>query len=387
MQASQRFSYALLLVSLAATVALAGCRSESSSPSVSPAVITRDAFVGPYQTIVALELSGRMVSIPLLFTSDGVGAIEASLPVELGGMSPSPTPTPSGPTLQLVYEDRADGTMTLFGEIDGVARHPFARGAISQDGRIVAWSHVLTTDFFPPGMWIGMDTGTNTAEATLQGDYHFVAMSVDTSVPLDRGQVGRWVFDGIGGYTIEDVVTNDAGVVGPPISSPWLYTYGIPDEGLVTLAGENRIWLGSVLGDGGLGAFSDITTAPSTSLLLTLAFCLPVAPSATTSTVNGSYHFVGLSYNGATFRSHVGQLEADGLGNLTGTVIENDDGYTSPPAAVTATYTVGADGVFTLSPNPGDSFQGGVSATGDLVIMGGGTSAFVDRGIWLMFRR
>ena len=45
------------------------------------------------------------------------------------------------------------------------------------------------------------------------------------------------------------------------------------------------------------------------------------------------------------------------------------------------------NGAFTLSPHPGDSFQGGVSAPGYLVIMGGGTSAFVDRGIWPMFRR
>jgi hypothetical protein len=365
-------------------VPLAACGADSSASSgLLPEVLENPTFQGPYQTMIALQTSDRLFSVPVLLTSNGVGSIQGSSPVDLTGM----TPTPSSSTeLDLNYENRGGHEMTLFGQVDGVFRHPFAQGAVSQDARVVAWSHSLTTDIIPPGVWYGVRRESNAREATLQGDYHFVSMSVDTSLPLDRGRIGRWTFDGLGGLTVSNEITNDAGLIGIPAASPYVYSYGVPNGGLVTLTDVHRIWLGSVLGDGSLGVFTAFATGPSSGVFLSLALCLPEAPSATTATVNGTYHFIGFSFDGTDFTSNFGTVDTDGLGNLTGTVMDNKAGYTSPPMNIAATYLVGANGAFRLTTPGGDKFQGGVSASGDLVIMGGGVTAGTERGLWLLFR-
>lgn len=374
----------LLLLALLALLPLWGCGSDSSStPAVNPVVLGDDTFAGTYQSIIAIQTSDRILSLPLRLSSNGSGLVRGSAAVDLEDMTPTPS---SDRTFDLIYENDGGGQMTLFGEVDGVLRHPFAKGAVSTNGRIMAWCHTLTTDIVPPGLWIGLSEEANTREASLVGDYHFVSVSVDTTAPVDQGRVGTWTFDGQGGLLISDVVTNDAGVVGAPASSPFLYSYGVPDEGLVTLTGENRIWLGSILGAGELGVFTDLSTGPASGFLLSVALCLPVAPGANDGTVSGRYHFAGLSYDALDFTSNFGTIESDGAGNLTGTVLENEDGFTTPPQNVTATYVVGPNGAFTLTTPGGDVFEGGVSASGDIVIFGGGTTNGTERGVFLLFR-
>jgi hypothetical protein len=155
---------------------------------------------------------------------------------------------------------------------------------------------------------------------------------------------GTQVFDGVGGYS-GSYVLNSSGVISTG-SISGSYTAAVGSELTVDA------YSGAVSADG------------STILSANLQ-----AGSVVVATKQGQTNFTNADFSGIYQVTSVNvansagtlTLSADGAGSYTGNLVQNNSGEITS-SAVSGTYSVAADGAFTITPASGSPLSGGISA-------------------------
>jgi hypothetical protein len=136
---------------------------------------------------------------------------------------------------------------------------------------------------------------------------------------------------------------------------------GLDLEGGISAGNDMGLWSGNMSSGG---------TPPA------VAAALREATSAGLATFQGEYWIVCLARDPVSgdFRSFHGTASANGAGSVILTSTANTEGTITAEPPQTTTYSVAANGKFTVDAG-GDAIQGGISQDGKYAILGGGTVA------------
>jgi hypothetical protein len=234
-----------------------------------------------------------------------------------------------------------------------------------------------------PRVIAGLETWPGTASnADLTGNYHGVIFRFDGSAVSGFNTP---TFDGTGGGTVlaGGTFNTDGTISGAGLASP--VGYSVSSDGLVTLG----TGFGAVGFQGGLHPSGELAVLAGsiTSGLTGLFMFVPFATTATTATFSGEYGIVGLSYDYTNdeIRSFTGRIDSDGSGNATLVGDTSVEGTIGTFMDLSATYTVAADGTFTLTTSEG-TFSGGLSPSGDFAVLGGPGDALSNPAFYLVVR-
>jgi len=192
----------------------------------------------------------------------------------------------------------------------------------------------------------------NFSNANLNGQYAFSMSGVDLSSGAFIARVGSFAADGQGHITtgLEDLLDLGSGSPASQVTfSNGTYQIQANGRGLIVLnvTGGGSLQLSASLQSSSHGYLVQSDGLASTNGTLELQTPLQFSANA----INGKYVFdiSGLSFAGATPApiSLVGQLGADGNGNVTGGTMDVNDGAIAPtgPTALTAsTYQLDTNG-------------------------------------------
>ncbi|MDJ0522868.1 MAG: hypothetical protein QNJ90_12440 [Planctomycetota bacterium] len=237
----------------------------------------------------------------------------------------------------------------------------------------------------PPSMMIMSRRSNYAAAPNITATYRACGYSFDLGTARNTSWWGTMTFDGSGGGERE-FSRNMEGAMGITLSPPAI-SYTLTPAGNLTIDAPGMGQLtGDVYADGEFIVVGGSTTSGDDPILLAM-----VRPStaASVATLSGTYGMVGLRYDraGPAFASMTGTANADGAGNISVVVTENNEGtvVTGPPD--TATYTVEVNGRVRLDTGGGERYVGGVSPSGKYVVLAGATSPGTDPSFYVLVRR
>jgi hypothetical protein len=184
----------------------------------------------------------------------------------------------------------------------------------------------------------------------VSGPYRYTDIS---SIDANSGPV---VYDGVGGYS-GSYVLNSAGVISSgSISGSYTAAVG----GAMTVHGYSA----AVSADG-----NTILSAKDDSYAS--SFDVEIKQGQTNFTnadFSGIYRVVSVSSQQYDDSGSSLTLTADGAGNYSGTLVQDNAGVITN-GAVSGTYSVAADGALTMTPASGSPLSGGISADGKTLVL------------------
>jgi hypothetical protein len=230
------------------------------------------------------------------------------------------------------------GGNSLFGTIDATGTYHAPTSPTEFPVSVTAVSQADATKSGTAHVSITFD------QASLVGDYVFLVTVGDTnplqpSLPGFSFAAGTFHADGQGSITagIEDLNTRDGGPV-TNISFTGTYTLGATGRGTATITSTlGTTALKFVLTSSDQGQLIDFDGATAASGSVQRQDPTAIA------NVSGAYVFSLFGDNAGGPLAMIGRLISDGIGNLTGTEIVNDNG-TMSTLNISGTYTIGASG-------------------------------------------
>jgi hypothetical protein len=354
---------------------LAACGGSGGGGGTQPLVVALDdaTFQGTYFAVLKAGRNtggAEGVTSTGTFSTGGAGIASQTQVSNRNGVLSGPTTTP------YEYDVAVDGSLEL--RVIGMA---VARGGVAADGACALVASIAPGAF--PGVWAFVRRSGFHTPASLSGNYSFVLMQTASLGGSTATLTGTADFDGAGGVDLT-AQPNFMGTIRPSFTLPLTYTVlgdgtsvfdpgGLQVEGGVSADGVLAVWAG------GTDAFDPVPA---------VAVALRAATSAGPATFRGEYWIVSLARDPASgeFRSLHGTASANGAGSVTLASVANTEGVITSEPPQTTTYTVAANGKFTVDAG-GNVLQGGISQDGRYAVLGGGTVAGSEPTILLLLRK
>ncbi len=355
-------SVCLVLV-LGLTAAACGGGGGGGAPAADASLLSGDYFVCFFSGedgVTDTGFAGWGVA-----TADGAGGLAGSIMQNQATVVSVSLPLPGAYT---VAADR-ETTLTLPGP-SGYAGWTNSAGTLALSGRISAGQ--------PPASLALVKLGSGFSDASLSGDYHFAALSINASG--DAVSVwGTATFDGAGNISFS-TTSNNEGTVSTPPPSVLPGTYAVAADGQVTMSFPGGDLEGCLTPDGQLllGAGGVVNGQEPFLFLFT-----PKSGSASNATLSGTYQLVGIERESGGFTSLTGSAEANGSGSITASFTRNSDGFISISGPDVVPYSVAADGTLTVD----GALTGGVAPGGAYGLIAGPTTGTDGPRMFVLMRR
>lgn len=182
-------------------------------------------------------------------------------------------------------------------------------------------------------------------------------IGVDYGNSGDGASLGVTALDDAGGYT-STYDENDAGAISTGIVDTG--TYSVDVSGIISM---NSMMVASS-SDGEATIATDLNPGESAYLNFDVK---KGSVGFGDADLSGSYVTVTYEHSGTT--ASLLTVKADGAGNYDGSASLNDAGAISSGVAVTGSYAVAADGALSLDPTGGAPLRGGLSESGELLVL------------------
>jgi len=197
----------------------------------------------------------------------------------------------------------------------------------------------------------------------LGGDFHRVSFSGNNTTDINR--VGTSTFTA-GAYS-ETATLNTNGTISAATDSG---TYAVSSSGAFTWTDTGPFsFRGGTLFGGSFAVSSSVTAGSFPTVLVDVR---KGGGSFTNATLAGTYYVVGYGWSpggGTPFNySYTGTMNANGSGAWALNVTGNVDGTIVPGSTNSGTYSIAADGTGTFTDTSAIVAQGGVLASGDIVV-------------------
>ena len=257
--------------------------------------------------------------------------------------------------------------------------YPYATGRVSATGQ-----HAALTWLEPggiPGSLLALrrradlpGADSDYTDADLAHVYNGCGLEYIPGSDLVRGTVGRYTFNGTGGWSGTYTVNLEGDVYGSQVFGPGAYS--VNSAGGTTFIYESGFDLTGNLNENGdlLAVAGGISDGDA---LYQVVF-VRAGTGLGNASLSGTYQLAGLYYD---FRAGVqdwvavgGTLTADGAGGYTATLRNNQATSISAPYTQTGTYAVSSSGELTLTRSSGEAFGGGLARDGTFAVFGGGTT-------------
>ena len=194
---------------------------------------------------------------------------------------------------------------------------------------------------------------------------------------------GTAQLDGIGSATVP-VEYNSDGVLGGPVT--YNPTYSVQADGRLAfdLTGTGYEMEGQVMKGGDLAVINGSSAGGFSPTVIVM---IREGAGLDSSALQGTYFAVGLDLDVSTskYRSVTGTLVADGAGNGMLDVVENVEGIVSAAPEENVFYGVASDGSLTMLAG-GTSYEGGVTASGQVAVLAGGKTMGSDPRILILVK-
>jgi hypothetical protein len=357
----------------AATLVLAGCGGAFGlGPAAPGPVVNPNSFFGGdhhvhWMTVDWAAAQGRTRWGTVL--SDGAGQFTGSWTTNTDGVLTGPTPLPLiGYSVQpdLSYSWSVGATEIAHGRL--AATHDLAALALDAPGSAPSIAFASRRD----GLY---------SNASLTGTYHFGGFLYSAPGHSTATYWGTITFDGAGtAATLLQVNAGGVVIAGAP---PATYTVFADGRLVLTLGGGFPL-AGGVIRGGDFAIVSGGTSAGNNPALFVM---VRQGAAMTPANLAGTYGVVGLRYDSglAEIVGTTGLLHANGAGGLTFDVTENVGGLVTPHVMFAAPYAVLANGTLNMLVD-GQNLRGGLSASGTVGMVSGGTAAGDDRVFYLLLR-
>ncbi len=238
-------------------------------------------------------------------------------------------------------------------------------GAISDtDGDEFYWLQNGDTGGNPPALFLAVKPLLTATQSTLTGNWISVGLTQAATPYVSEGPL---TINSDGSFTATPTILTSAGAVSMPAVSGPTNSYTVTngavgigsDSGYVSANGEFMLLTSATQQAGGASA-----NYPG------LSVAIKQGTGVTIATVNGIYSVVGMGFASATTGDgDMLSLYFDGVGNFNGPVTDNQNGtYTSN--TLSGTYTVSSSGVLTLTDSNSNTYSGGVTADGNIMVLG-----------------
>lgn len=357
----------LLIAAAGLVLSSGGCGGGDGTPGPGT-----DAFVGTYHYfgLVGAETPATLLVAQWgTVTADGMGSFTLSSTDNNLGAIVGPG---SDTFLYTIGADRSIGWRD--------AGPDFLRGGISANGRLVVLGD--SADGRQPAMAVLLRREGTYSVASLNGDYHLAGWMHNVPSGENSSHFGFATFNGAGAGTY----------VGPgniegtlPAVGALAFSYTVAADGALQMDFTTWSWVGGVVAGGELVVVSGATDGGDFPVLQ--AF-VKESTAASLATISGDYFVAGMEHDFTTpgFRSSGGKATADGLGGIQLTLTQNDEGTVTTNPTAAATYDVDIDGEVTLTTGGGEDYGGGVTPSGDVVILGGPNTPGAEPGFFFLIR-
>jgi hypothetical protein len=178
--------------------------------------------------------------------------------------------------------------------------------------------------------------GAPFTNASLWGDYVFACEGASTSGSI--ASVGRFTANGLGGITSGVLDENDAGLASENVAFTGTYNISSNGRGTATLTSALGTYnFAFYMVSSGMAIFEQVDSFAVSDGTVIIQLGGPF----TTASISGNFWFALGEYGVGAI---LGQLVADGFGNLSGTEDVNDYGTLWPDVSMSGTYAVSSNG-------------------------------------------
>ncbi|MGO9016001.1 MAG: hypothetical protein ACLQF0_13610 [Dissulfurispiraceae bacterium] len=253
------------------------------------------------------------------------------------------------------YSVSANGSFTLTGTSGGVTNC-----GLSADTNTAVCASVSNKTYQSINVLVKA-ASSGLSNANLSGTYYLA--SLDESAGF-TAEFGSMTFDGKGNGTFTGTMGSSTGT-GANQTDNDTGTYAVNPNGAFTLTGTS----GSVMN---CGLSADTNTAVCSTVSATTYQNVAVMVKAgsggySNASLKGKYYMVEGDTNGG-FNSQTGNLTFDGQGNFTSVGTLNNATAANQSSTSLGTYSVNANGSFTMTPSGGSAMQCGISADTNTVV-------------------
>ena len=329
------------IASTSVTNVVVYCTYNVSDATLHDTYTTAAAFFG--NTVSGSPLPSDVLAVE---TYDGAGTISGTATVNAAGTIVTNVSLPGTYT---VTTTNAIPSLNGNGGIEGV-NGDFA----------VA---VSTTSGTPPTVGIAVLPNANAKTDSVNGTYTQVSITAKLSTGDIKASEGNITL--VNGTVTGTVTSNTAGTIttGNQVSGQFTIAGGI-----ITLPGDGA---GAFSADGDLAIVADTNSGDDPNISVQV----PQGSGVTQATFEGVYsvtQYGGLSIT-ATFGKAI-TLFAYGNGTYSIVFTKNAQGIITTNNTDSGTYTAAANGTLTLTDSEGNVYNGGISADGNLLVLGSVTS-------------
>lgn len=335
-----------------------------------------DAFVGTYYYF---GLGGTETPSMNLWTgwgtvtADGMGSLRLSTTSNRLGAVLGPG---SDTFLYAIGADRSIGWR------DAPADPDFFRGRISPDGRNVVLGEARTGPLTEPAMAVLLRQEGTYSVASLDGAYHLAGWLHNVPATENSSHFGFATFNGAGTGTYFGPGNVEGAL---PAIGALPFSYTVAADGTLQMDFGTWSWRGGVVAGGELvvvgGAIDDDDFPVLQAFVKEINF-------GSLAMLTGDYFLAGMEHDFTTpgFRSSTGTATADGLGGIQLTFTRNDEGTVTTSPTESMTYDVDLDGEVYLTTGAGEDYIGGITPSGDVVILGGPNTPGAEPGFFFLIR-
>ena len=276
------------------------------------------------------------------------------------------------------YAVEADRRMTLESPFAGLE---YEQGAISETGdlAVLAAAHGGSA---PTIQLLGKPT-PGMDDASLNGWWRYCAFGARVAGASNIARWGTINFDGAGGATAW-INQNEEGVLFGPAGTN--ATYALASDGRMSLrfVGEPEL-SGALVADGGAMLFAGGVSPGDDPWLVVV---MPLTVGLSDADLDGTYRMVGIEQfvGSSEYRSFIGGLHADGLGNVDFDGLQIHEYELTGQAGGSGTYTLAGDGELNLTPTGLSTLVGGMTQDGKFGVFTGPAGPGANPALYVLLR-